>query len=64
MLTEAQAERMVCQRVLTPKERFEAVLMATLNDDKAELCRADQPALRKFFEMNAALFRQLAGDQA
>lgn len=61
-ITQAKADRMLRARILTPRDRLEALLLATLNDDKAELCRADQPALRAFFERNAAAFRKYAGD--
>lgn len=47
-------------KVLTAKDRFEALLMAEANEERAILCSTDQPALRKVFEMNAALFRRLA----
>lgn len=62
MLTLVKSQRMLKARVLTPQERLESLLLAALNDDKAELCRADQPALRAFFERNAAAFRKYAGD--
>lgn len=61
-ISQAKAERMLKPKLMTPRERLEALLLATLNDDKAELCRADQPALRAFFERNAAAFRKYAGD--
>lgn len=48
------------KRLLTPVERTQCLLLATMNDERAELCTKDQPALRKFFEMNAALLKSLA----
>lgn len=47
-------------KTITPKDRMEALLMAAVNDERAEQCGPGQPALRKVFEMNAALFRRLA----
>ena len=47
-------------KILTAKDRMEALLMAAVNDDRAALCSREQPALRKVFEMNAELFRRLA----
>jgi hypothetical protein len=47
-------------KTITAKDRMEALLMATMNEENASLCAPDQPALRKVFEMNAALFRRLA----
>ena len=47
-------------RILTAKERLQALVLAAMNEERAELCSADQPALRKVFEMNAALLRSFA----
>jgi hypothetical protein len=48
------------RRVLTPKERLEALLAARMNDERAQACSAQQPALKAMFEMNAELFRRFA----
>jgi hypothetical protein len=47
-------------RVLTPEERTQCLLLATMHDERAEVCARDQAALRKFFEMNAEFLRSLA----
>jgi len=47
-------------KTITAKDRMEALLMAAVNDERAVLCDPNQPAVRKVFEMNAALFRRLA----
>lgn len=47
-------------KLITPHDRFEALLAAALNEDRAMLCTKDQPALRTVFEMNAKLFRRIA----
>lgn len=56
----ANADTFTGDKVLTARDRTEALLMAAVNDERAELCAPDQPAVRKVFEMNAALFRRLA----
>lgn len=60
MRTGTTAEQVDTDKVISPALRMQALLQATMNDEKAELCSADQPALRKFFEINAALFREIA----
>ena len=47
-------------RVLTPRERLEALMLASMNQERADLCSPDQPALREFFQMNAALLLRFA----
>lgn len=41
-------------------KRLECLLMAESNEDRAQLCTPDQQALRKFLEMNAQLFKDIA----
>lgn len=45
---------------LTPRERLECLVLATMNDEKAELMRDDQPALKAFFQKNAEVLRHVA----
>lgn len=40
--------------------RLQALLLAEANDERAELCTTNQPALRLFFEMNAKFYREIA----
>jgi hypothetical protein len=47
-------------RVVSVEERTQALLLACMNDERAQLCSKDQPALRAFFEMNAQFLRSLA----
>lgn len=47
-------------KVLTPQDRLEALLLAEMNEERAQLCGKESPGLRTFFEMNAKLFRRLA----
>jgi hypothetical protein len=50
-----------CAKVLTAKDRMEALLMACMNEEKAALCSSvDQPGLKAMFQKNAELFRRLA----
>jgi hypothetical protein len=41
-------------------KRLECLLMAELNEERAELCAPDQQALKTLFEMNARLFKEIA----
>lgn len=45
---------------LSPAERLECLLLAKMNEEKAELCTKDQPGIRTFFEMNAKLLHKVA----
>jgi hypothetical protein len=47
-------------RIVTAEERAECVALAELNEERASVCSPDQPALKKFFELNAEQFRKLA----
>lgn len=46
--------------VLSPKDKLEALMLSKMNEEKAELCSNDQPALKRFFEMNAAFLLRVA----
>jgi hypothetical protein len=46
---------------LTAEERLECLLMAKMNEEKCDLCREDQPALKAFFMANARLLLKVAG---
>jgi len=46
-------------KVLTARDRTEALLMAELNEDRATL-HLGEPGLQAFLKRNAALFRRLA----
>lgn len=56
----ANADTFTGDKVLTAKDRLEALLMARVNEEKALLCSPDQGPLRAAFEINAELFRRLA----
>lgn len=47
-------------RPLSASERMECLLLAKMNEEKAELCTKDQPGIRAFFEMNAKLLHKVA----
>jgi hypothetical protein len=47
-------------RPLTAEERLECLIQAKMNEEKAELCRDDQPALKAFFMINARLLMKVA----
>lgn len=46
-------------RIITPEERREILILASMNQERADVCSADQKALQRFFEMNAALLLRL-----
>ena len=46
-------------KVITPAERIEALTLASMNQERADLCGPDQQPLQRFFEMNAALLLRL-----
>lgn len=50
-------------RTLTHAERMQSLLLAEMNQERAELCSKDLPGLRKLFEMNAQFLRSLAHDR-
>lgn len=50
-------------RTMTSKERLQALMQATMNEERALLCSPEQPALREFLLINARLLRRLAGVQ-
>lgn len=56
----ANADTFDGDKTITAKDRLEALLMAEINEEKAQLCSKDQGPLRTTFEMNAKLFRRLA----
>lgn len=47
-------------KVLTAHDRLEALMAASMNEERAMLCGPGQPALRTLLEMNAALFKRIA----
>lgn len=47
-------------RVITAEERAECLAMAEMNEERADACTPEQPALKKFFELNAQQLRKLA----
>lgn len=44
---------------LSAKTKMEALMLSQMNEEKAELC-VNQPALQKFFEMNAKFLMEIA----
>jgi len=40
--------------------RLQCLLQAAANDERAQLCMRDLPALKVFFEINAKLLREVA----
>lgn len=44
---------------LSAKVKMEALMLSKMNEDKAQLC-VGQPALQKFFEMNAEFLMRVA----
>ena len=46
---------------LSPKEQLECLVLAQMNQERAELCTTDQAALAAFFLMNAKLLMKVAG---
>lgn len=47
-------------KTMTAQERLECLLQAKMNEEKADLCRDDQPALKAFFMANARLLLRVA----
>lgn len=45
---------------LTARDRLQCLIMAQMNEERAEMMRDDQPALKAFFQMNAELLRHVA----
>ena len=46
-------------KLISPMERIEALTMASMSQERADLCAPDQQALQRFLEMNAALLLRL-----
>lgn len=40
--------------------RLQALILATMNQERAEACSPEQLALRRFLEQNAKLFMEIA----
>lgn len=40
--------------------RLQALILATMNEERAEICGPDQPALRLFLEQNAKVLKEIA----
>jgi hypothetical protein len=47
-------------RILTAQMRMQALILATMNRERAEMCSPDQRALKEFFHMNAKLLAEVA----
>jgi hypothetical protein len=47
-------------RIITADERAACVALAEMNEERANACSPEQPALKKFFELNAEQLRKLA----
>lgn len=59
MSSAANADEFTGSKEITAAERFQALLLAELNEERAGLC-ADRPGLRTMFEMNAEFLRSIA----
>jgi hypothetical protein len=47
-------------KLITPRERFEALMLAKLNEEKAALCGPEQGPLRAIFELNSKFLSRIA----
>lgn len=47
-------------KTISAQTRWQALVLATMNDERAEVCSADQAALRAFFEMNSKFLKEIA----
>lgn len=47
-------------KLVSAEDRLQALILSVMNEERAEVCSPDQQALRKFFEMNAALLKRIA----
>lgn len=58
--TAANADDFAGSKEITAAERFQALLLAEMNEERAGLCADSQPGLRKMFEMNTEFLRSIA----
>lgn len=47
-------------KTISASDRWQALVLATMNDERAEVCSPDQAALRAFFEMNSKFLKEIA----
>lgn len=47
-------------KTISVETRWQALVLATMNQERAELCTKEQVPLRTFFEMNAKFLKEIA----
>lgn len=47
-------------KTISASDRLQALVLAQMNDERAELCSKDQSPLRVFFEMNSKFLMSIA----
>jgi hypothetical protein len=47
-------------KTISAQTRWQALVLATMNDERAEVCSSEQAALRAFFEMNSKFLKDIA----
>ncbi|MBX6381474.1 MAG: hypothetical protein IRZ07_00665 [Microbispora sp.] len=47
-------------KTITASDRWQALVLAKMNEERAELCAKDQGPLRVLFEMNAKFLMRVA----
>jgi hypothetical protein len=47
-------------KTISADQRWQALLLATMNQERAELCSKEQGPLRTFLEMNAKFLMEIA----
>jgi len=56
----ANADTFTGDKILTAKDRMEALLMSSANEDRAAILGTDEQPMKDLLMRNAALFRRLA----
>jgi hypothetical protein len=47
---------------LSARDKLQCLVLAQMNEEKADYCTEQQTALKAFFLMNAAMLRKVAGE--
>lgn len=47
-------------KTISASDRWQALVLATMNDERAEACNKEQGPLRVFFEMNSKFLKEIA----
>ena len=57
----ANADKFVEEpKTISVSDRWQALVLATMNDERAEACSPQQQSLRVFLEMNSKFLKEIA----